>query len=222
LTNLLIPADLVSELRIPDVAVSSGEPGGVWCDRSWGRWILSRRYVLRLPYDAVAAAKLRKLAVLNRVYVLFAIADLTVLAWRFTTPEQQRWSSPWPMIMNASVAALLILKVRWNVAPEPSRTRRGDLYLPGLPPAVAQLWLQSNPAAQVVDRKPAYRRWPPWVYAGGALLSAALTIGLARCLFSGRDVPLVPLLALPAVVAAALTLAYLALPTGHSRLSSAP
>lgn len=222
MTNLLIPADLVSLLRIPDVAVSTGEPGGVWCDRTWGRWILSRRDVLRLPYDAAAAAKLRKHAVLTRVYVIFVVADVLVLAWRLSRPEEQRWASPWPMIMNAGLIVLSTLNLRWNVAPAPSRTRRGDLYLPGLPPAAAQLWLESNPGVQAVDREPTYRRWPPWVYAGGALLCAAIAVGLVKWLFSGFDVPLAPLFASPAFVVAALTLAYLALPTGHTRLNRAP
>jgi hypothetical protein len=222
LTNLLIPADLVSLLRIPDAAVSTGEPGGVWCDRTWGRWILSRRHVLRLPYDAAAAAKLRKHAVLTRVYVISAVADLLVLAWRFSRPEQERWSTPWPIIVDAGPILLSILNLRWNVAPAPSRTGRGELYLPGLPPAVAQLWLESNPGVQAVDRAPTYRRWPPWVYAGGALLCTAIAVGLAKWLFSGSEVPLAPLFALPAFVVAALTLTYLALPTGHNRLNGTP
>jgi hypothetical protein len=41
-------------------------------------------------------------------------------------------------------------------------------------------------------------------------------------LFSGVDIPLAILFVLPALVVAALTLAYLALPTGHLRLNDGP
>jgi hypothetical protein len=222
LTNLLIPADVVSLLRIPDVAVSTGEPGGVWCDRTWGRWRLSRRHVVRLPYDVAAAAKLRKRAVSTRVYAIFLPAYLLFVAWNLSRPEQERSSSPWPMIMSVGLFALSVLDSRWNVAPVPSRTGRGDLYLPGLPPAVAQLWLESNPGVQAVDREPTYRRWPPRVYAAGALLCAAIAVGLVVWLFSGVDVSLAILFVLPALVIAALTLAYRTLPTGHTRLNGAP
>jgi len=219
LTNLLIPAGLVSSLRIPDVAVSTGELGGVWRDRTWGRWRWSRRHIVRLPYDPVAAAKLRKYAVLSRVNKVFLPVYLVGLAWYWHRVDQARSPFPRAAIIIAASLLLSILGERWNAAPIPSRTGRGDLYLPGLPPAVAQLWLESNPGVQAVDRKPTYRRWSPWVYAAGSLLCAAIAAGLVGWMFSGADVPLPILFVLPAVIVAAVVLAYLALPTGHIRLN---
>ena len=222
LTNLLIPADMVSALRIPDAAVSTGEHGGVWCDRTWGRWRWSHRYVIRLPYDPAAAARLRKHAVLTHAYAVFWPAYLLVVAWDVFRPDWGRWSFPWPLVMIAGLIALSFLSDRWNAAPIPSRTGRGDLYLPSLPPAVARLWLASNPGVRAVDRKPTYRRWPARVYVAGALLCAGIAFGLLAWLFSGADVPVELLFVAPALVAAALTQAYLALPTGNSRLNDAP
>ncbi|WP_030443650.1 hypothetical protein [Actinoplanes subtropicus] len=219
MTNLLIPADMVGVLRIPDVAVSTGEHGGVWCDRTWGRWRWSRRYVVRLPYDTAAAARLRKRAVLTRFNAVFGAGYILVVAWDLFRPDRSRWSFPWPLAMLAGLVVLSFLGDRWNAAPIPSRTGRGDLYLPGLPPAVAQLWLECNPRVRAVDRKPTYRRWPPWAYIAGAVLCVVIAFGLLEWLFSGADVPVEILFVLPALALTALSLAYLALPTGHRRLS---
>lgn len=218
MTNLLIPAGLVSSLRIPEVAISTGEPGGVWCDRSWGRWRWSRRrYVVRLPYDPAAAAKLRKHAVLSRVNSVFLPVYLVGLAWWWFPVDRARSLFPYASIMIAALVVLSILGDRWNAAPIPSRTARGDLYLPDLPPAVAQLWVEGNPGVQAVDRKPTYRRWAPWVYATASLL-CAITAGLLIWLSSVTDVPVTIAFVLPALLVAAVVLAYLALPTGHTRL----
>ena len=123
--------------------------------------------------------------------------------------------------MNVGLLMLLALQSQWKVASRPSRTRRGDLYLPGLPPAVAQLWVESNPGVQAVDREPTYRRWPPWVYAAGAVLCVAIAAGMVMWMFSGVDVPVEILFVAPVLLCAALCLAYLALPTGHTRLDGA-
>lgn len=221
LTNLLIPGDMVHALRIPDVAVTTGQPGGVWCDRTWGLMRWSVRYVVRLPFDARAAARLRKRAVLNRVYAVFLPADVLAgsLFWYFLGHGPALGLLP--VVMNVALFVLAVLDARWNASPKPSRTGRGDLYLPDLPPAVAQLWLESNPAVQTVDRKPTYRRWPPWVYAGGALVCTAITFGMVKWLFSGADIPMGILFLLPTLVVAALILTYMALPTGHTPLNSA-
>lgn len=220
MTNLLIPADMVRSLQIPDVTVSTGEPGGVCCDRTWGLTRWSRRYVVRLPYDVRAAATLRKRAVLNRVYAVFLPAFVLAVSWFWFRLNQDPAPRPWPLVMNVGLIALSVLDGRWNASPKPSRTRRGDLYLLALPPAVAHLWLESNPGVQAVDREPTYRRWPPWVYAAGAFLCAAGAFGLLGWVFSGDEVPGPVLFVLPVVVGAGLGLAYLALPTGHTRLRS--
>jgi len=144
------------------------------------------------------------------------------MAWDMSRPDRARWSFPWPLVMPASLIVPSFLRDRWNAAPIPSRTGRGDLYLPGMPPAVAQLWLERNPGVRAVDREPTYRRWPPRVYVAGPLLCAVIAFGLLEWLFSGADVPVEILFVLPSLAVAALTLACLALPTGHSRLTNAP
>jgi len=208
LTNLLIPADLTSTLQVPDLTVSTGEPGGVWCAGSWGVLYWSRRYVVRLPYDPVAAAKLRKLAVLHRISLALLPVYLSGM-WVWLRPIDPRLG---PVALCVLILVVAALRGRWQVNQIPSRTGRGDMYLPALPPEVAYRWLETNPGIRAVGRKPTYRRWPAWVYAAGSVVCAVGTIATARWLvIGGFDVA-------PAMMFGSLVLAYLALPTGQTRL----
>lgn len=210
MTNLLVPAALVPSLRIPDLTMSTGEPGGVWCERSWGTLRWSRRHVMRLPYDQASAAKLRKSAVLDRVQQVYLPVYLAAVLWFYFSPPSR---TPLPIVTAVILVALTLLERRWKVGPALSRTGRGDLFLADLSPAVAQRWLYDNPGVRMVDRKPAYRRWPPWAYAIASLACVAGVGGANQVTSRGAD--LVMLLALVGIV----TFAYLALPTGHTRLT---
>src|SRR3982751_175818 len=123
--NLLVPADLVSALHIPDLAVTNGEPGGIWCGRRYGGTRWSRRYVVRLPYDRVAAAKLRKSTVLDFVRLVFLPLYLWAVLWSWHSSSGR---TPWPFFAAGGLIVLAVLEGRWRVGPELSRTGRGDLY----------------------------------------------------------------------------------------------
>jgi hypothetical protein len=217
LVNLLIPADVVPRLRIPDLAVTTGEPGVFWCDRPWGRFRWSRRHVVRLPYDAVSAGKLRKRARLDRLHRVFLVAYLVpaVLVLFDVRPDLAGWG----FAASAVMVAVSLLDAHWDAAPKPSRTGRGDLYLPGLPPAVAQRWIEANPGVRQVDRMPTYRRYRPRVYVTAAVTCALAAGAIVVLLFDGADFPLLLLYVPPILAGSALVLAYRALPTGHLRLN---
>jgi hypothetical protein len=209
LANLLVPAELVASLRIPDLTVSTGEPGGVWCPRPWGRLRWSRRYVIPLPYDPASAAKLRKQAVLDRVQQVFSPVYLAIMLWFSFRPTNR---ASLPLFAAGALIVFALLESRWKVGPRIARTGRGDLYVPDLPPAVARRWLDDNPGVRRVKRKPTYRRWPSWAYVTAALVCVAGAAEANRYTSTGASLLMV--LALAGIV----TFAYLALPTGHTRL----
>ena len=215
MVNVLVPAAVVPSLRIPNLALNTGTPNVVWCRRSWSyRW--SRQHVLALPYDPVAAAKLRKRAKLDAVYavLLLAYCLLAILAVVDASPS----ISGWVAIVGVAMAVVSAIDARWDPAPKPVRTGRGDLYIPDLPPPVAQQWIEANPGVRAVDRRPTYRRFAAGVYVAAAMVCMLPAITMVRILFDGADHSLALLFAPPALVVAALSLAYHALPTGHARL----
>jgi len=221
LTNLLIPAAVVPRLAIPDRAVTTGEPGPVWCDVSWGRTTLSRRHIVRLPYDGRAAARIRRRRRLDRLnivtYILslaFSLADILYLH-RHGVRSTPHW---WPTLFPVAALGLSIAAAIARVSQTPLRTARGDLYLPNLPDALAEQWIAANPGVTAVPDKPRYRRFHPAVYLVGAL---ACLLGAGRILAllsSGADLATIFVLALPVLVIAAVVLAILAVPGGHTRL----
>jgi hypothetical protein len=214
-TNVLVPTAVIASLRIPALTVTTGTTDVIWCDRSWGRFRWSRRHRLRLPYDPTAAAKLRKRARLDALYaVLLLAALLQPILWFLDV----RLTLPWGLIGSGVMFIVSMLDARWDAAPKPVRCGNGDLYLPALPATVAQQWIDANPGVRAVDRMPTYRRHPPWAYAAAALGCTLAAIATAVIVFDGRDHPLELFLAAPALVVAALCLAYRALPTGHIRL----
>jgi hypothetical protein len=217
LVNVLVPAALVPSLRIPDLAVTTGTPDVVWCERSCSpvRW--SRRHIVHLPYDPAAAARLRKHARLGPVYTVVVATYLLLAILWFVYHVRPSIA---PLGLSGAMFVLSILNMWWDAPPKPVRTGVGDLYLPNLPAAVAQQWIERNPGVRAVDRMPTYRRYRPRVYVVAAVVCMLAAIVTGGIVVDGADRPIeLGFLPLAGLVAAA-TLTYLALPTGHTRLGN--
>ncbi|MGX6603180.1 hypothetical protein ACWKSP_13720 [Micromonosporaceae bacterium Da 78-11] len=217
MTNLLIPADAVPGLRIPELAVTTGGPDVVWCDRTWGRWRWSRQRV-RLPYDPASAARLRKGAWLLRLDVVVMPTYVVVgVLWLSDVLP-----AGWGLGAIAGRSALTVLEGWWTAKPDPTRTGRGDLYLPDLPAAVAERWIEANPGVRAVDRIPVHRRFRPRVYVLSALGCVLAAAGLVAPLAAAPDLVIVWLFLMVVLAGCAVGLLYRALPTGYIRFDRNP
>jgi hypothetical protein len=216
LVNLLVPAAVVPCLRIPGLAVTTGTPDVVWCDRSWNRFGRSRRRIVHLPYDPAAAARLRKRARLDPVYRVVVATHLLlgILWFLHVRPSAALLVLPGVMIV------LSMLDLWWDAPPKPVRTGIGDLYIPDLPSAVARQWIERNPGVRAVDHMPTYRRYRPRVYVIAALACMLAAIATGAIVVDGADHPIELAFAPIAGVVAASILVYRALPTGYTRLGN--
>ncbi|SNY53279.1 hypothetical protein [Paractinoplanes atraurantiacus] len=172
--DLVVPAALVADVRMPAVAVTDGSPDPEWVDVPLSRWRYRRRPAQRLPVDARTARNVRRyvrlaplslpLLVLSIVLLLVGIFQGSVLAF-----------------VGAAIGPL------WNLAqgpgmPEqqPYRAPNGDLRLPAVSLEVAQEWIRLNPGVTVTDQ-PAPRPHSQRFYATWAigLVAAGLISALA-------------------------------------------
>ncbi|WP_433361764.1 hypothetical protein ACQPZX_29100 [Actinoplanes sp. CA-142083] len=195
-------------LRIPPVALTTGDEQVVWCDRNWGPLRLGGPRI-KLPYDPMSAAKLRRGARFAHVHrvVLLAYVILAVAVIADWMPGGSTW------LPIATVVLLLagFLANRWDVAPRPARTGAGDLYLAGVPEPVALRWTETNSFVRRVERAPVRRhfsRRAHLVTAAACGISAIVCAVIASPLGAGI------------LVVAALVALYRSFPAGYIRFES--
>jgi hypothetical protein len=100
----------------------------------------------------------------------------------------------------------------------PAALRGGDLFVPGVPAAVAEQWIERNPGVHTVSRRPVVRRYPARTYpiAAVLMLIAAVQAAIVPAVDETGNPFWVWLIA-PALAAAGITLAYKAIPFAHVR-----
>ncbi|MEU4238223.1 hypothetical protein [Actinoplanes sp. NPDC026619] len=123
------------------------------------------------------------------------------------------------LLVPAEVVARLSIPDTSGAAPAlPTPIRGGDLFLPGVPAALAAQWIDRNPGVYTVSRRPAVRRYPPHVYPIAAVLAllTAVQAVIVPAVDGVANPPWAWLLG-PALAAAGVTLAYKAIPFAHVR-----
>lgn len=183
-TDLVVPANLIAGLRIPELAVTDGSAEPEWADVPMSSWRFRRRPSQRLPLDRASAKRVRRylrLAPWSALVGIIPLASLTVV------------------VLSARVNMVLVvlgsvISVGWNFTqphrlPDqtPSRGYNGDLRIPQVPEEVAQEWVAANPGVFVTD-EPAPRAHPPRFYGIWAAVQLVAAFALATVLSEdGRE-----------------------------------
>ncbi|MFF5078125.1 hypothetical protein ACFY36_13825 [Actinoplanes sp. NPDC000266] len=191
--DLVVPAALVADVRMPALAVTDGSPDPEWVDVPMSVWRFRRHPSQRLPVDATTARAIRRhtrlaplslpISLLSIVFLIVGVTEGSLLA----------------------LAGTLITPL-WNLAEgrgrpdlDPYRTPLGDLRIPGIPLEVAHEWIRLNPGVTVTD-VPAPRRYSRRFYAWSAIGLVAASFTLALVLTNdGREHNLFFFLLIPAL-----------------------
>ncbi|MFG1990983.1 hypothetical protein ACGFJ7_13520 [Actinoplanes sp. NPDC048988] len=191
--DLVVPAALVADVRMPALAVTDGSPGPEWADVPMSAWTFRRRPAQRLPVDAATARALRRharLAPLSLPVSLLSIAFLAVGVSAGST-----------LALAGSLIGPLWSLVEGRGRPDlhPYRTPAGDLRIPGVPLEVAKEWIRLNPGVTVTD-VPAPRRHSRRFYATWAIGLVGAAFALALVLANdGREDNFVFFMLVPAL-----------------------
>jgi hypothetical protein len=185
--DLVIPADLMSALDIPPLAVTDGTPAPEWADVPIDQARYRSEPSLRLPVDpgtARAVRRYRRILPWARSVILLALAFLLAAIYVGDLPLAAR-------VVGLVVYAGAILG--WSHVAErlpaqrPRRLAEGDLRIPGVPVEVANRWIERNPGVTATAEpmpRPHSRRF----YAGWAIGLVAAAIALAVVLVNdGRE-----------------------------------
>jgi hypothetical protein len=215
-TDLVVPAHLVAGLRIPPLAVTTGEAAVVWVDVPISIWRFRRRPAQRLPLDAGSARRARR-------YLRFTVWSLPVsLMTLLANTTFFFWRPGAPVALFAVYAGGLVLALPSLGGRLPSQSPRrgphGGLRIPDVPVEVAQQWRDLNPGVTVTDQ-PAPAAHSRRFYAGwsaGLLVTAVvLFVVLAH---DGREDFVLFWVAAAALFVAGCAAAFKLLPPGYIRL----
>ncbi|KUL39942.1 hypothetical protein ADL15_08515 [Actinoplanes awajinensis subsp. mycoplanecinus] len=159
----MIPADRLSSLRIPALAVDTGGPDPVWVDIPLGGVAGSGTMRVPLAARSVKQAGRRLLEFRYRPLVGWLLfAAYLVAAEVFVRSDGGPWYGAW--ILGFIGAWSVISRRR----PEqvPYRTYRGEVVLPEMDPATARQWTELNPdvrmTGKTVTRAHAPRFYAVW------------------------------------------------------------
>jgi hypothetical protein len=150
-TDLVVPMDLVTTLRIPALAVTNGAADPDWVEVPLGRRRFKRQPPLRLPLDPRSAKNTRRYVRLAPWYPLPALVSL--VAWSAGTFGHLAWPESLGAVVVAGGVPLTwsLLQTRGLHRQVPYRTRFGDLRIPEVPVEVAQQWVAQNPGVTATD-----------------------------------------------------------------------
>lgn len=201
--NLLVPAEAVPRLSIPDRALSTGAPDPVRVDFRG----------TSLPYDRGTALALRRRRRVAPFLLAYTILGAAVAVFAPAPPGVHLfWSS--------GLVGLSFTQALWHTPTVPSALPGGDLFLRNVPADVAAEWIDRNPGVHLVERRPAVRRFPPRAYpiAAVLLLLAAVQAAIVLAVAVAGEPASLWLLA-PALATAGLTAAYKSIPFDHVRFT---
>ncbi|XVU29912.1 hypothetical protein ACQPZJ_23330 [Actinoplanes sp. CA-054009] len=172
--DLVVPAALVADVRMPALAVTDGSPDPEFVDIPLSRWRFRRHPAQRLPVDARTARDVRRYTRLMPWSLPTLVLSIVLLAVGIYEGSTLAFA-------GAAIGPL------WNLAQgrgmpdqQPYRTPAGDLRIPHISLEVAQEWIRLNPGLTVTDQ-PAPRPRSRRFYASWAigLVAAALIAALA-------------------------------------------
>ncbi|XVV08410.1 hypothetical protein ACQP2X_26565 [Actinoplanes sp. CA-131856] len=179
--DLVVPAALVADVRMPALAVTDGSPDPEWVAVPMSMLRFRRRPSQLLPVDARTARAVRRYMRLAPLSFLIPLASIVLF------------------IVGAAEGSTLalvggLIGPLWGLTEgrglpkqEPSRTHTGDLRISNVPLEVAQEWIRLNPGVTVTD-VPAPRRYSRRFYASWAIGLVAASLALALVLANnGRE-----------------------------------
>jgi hypothetical protein len=172
--DLVVPAHLISSLRLPALSVTTGGTDVEWVEIPTSRWWLRRRPAQRLPLDPRSARRARRYL---RVQPWSLAARLIAgLAWtNLNASSPSSLSRPVALVGWIALLVWSIPYVNGSLPPQtPYRIPAGDLRIPQVPIEVAKQWVELNPGVvptvEPVPR-PRPRRWYA-TWAAGTLVAA--------------------------------------------------
>ncbi|GAA0552403.1 hypothetical protein GCM10010172_38500 [Paractinoplanes ferrugineus] len=125
------------------------------------------------------------------------------------------------LLVPAEVVPRLSIPDRYGPAPDP--IRGGDLFLRGVPAAVAERVIDENPGVYPVSRRPAVRRYRSRDYTIAAVVALILAVQAVLVpAVDGVETPYWHWLFAPVLVGTAAGLAWLSIPFPHVRYGRSP
>ncbi|MEU8239066.1 hypothetical protein AB0C07_12530 [Actinoplanes missouriensis] len=192
--DLVIPAGMITDLRIPPLSITTGTPDPEWTDVPQSR----RLPIPQLPVDPRTARSLRRhrrLAPWSPWVTLVAVVTL-VLQFALFLRAGSGTVLFFPAVAIV-VALWSVLERRGLPARLPHRTRSGDLRIPDVPVEVAGVWVEQNPGVLATGEPepPAHSRRFYAFWAAGLLTAAtALFLLIAN---NGREDAVLLLMLVP-------------------------
>ncbi|GIM95022.1 hypothetical protein [Paractinoplanes toevensis] len=120
------------------------------------------------------------------------------------------------LLVPAEVVPRLSIPETGGARPAP--IRGGDLFVRGVPAAVAEQWIERNPGVHTVSRRPVVRRYPARTYTIAAVLVLIVAVQAVIVPAVGETGnPFWVWLFAPALAATGITLAYKSIPFDHVR-----
>lgn len=229
--NVFVPLTAVAGLSVPPLAITDGSSDPIWVELPCkSRYVYGRKRTLRLPFDAATADVARRWLRIDRLSrtVLTPISvtmQLSALATLFLPGDDALLNVLRIVFYTAGVGESILiayLSKKVSVAQHPELVGRLGVYLSAVSAAVSREWMERNTAVQVVPVRPRWRRYPSWVYPWASGLCAVPGVGVWWVAIRDGTFELTSLLAFVVLLAAAVVLAFKALPVGFIRLDDAP
>lgn len=217
-TDLVVPAPLVPDVRMPSLAVTTGEADPEWVDVPMSTWRFRRRPSQRLPLDAASARRARRYV---RLAPWSALVSLVLLGWAALSFADLAVPGP-PMVFITVCVALAVVQSA-GVGGElprqvPYRTPPGDLRIPEVPVEVAQQWIEQNPGVIATD-EPAPRPHSRRFYAAWSVPLVAAAVGLGVVLATnGREDPVLLRILAAVLFFTGVAMAWRMMPRGFIRV----
>ncbi|GIF20897.1 hypothetical protein BJ973_001197 [Actinoplanes tereljensis] len=216
--DLVVPAHLVAGLRIPALAITTGQPDNAWVDVPISGWAFLRRPAQRLPLDPRSARRARRYVQLAPWRLPISLVIFLVLA--VVDDRSGHTISDAAMVaVFVPIGVLSRPSLGGQLPPQtPSRDQHGNLRIPNLPITVAQQWMNLNPGVTTTD-KPTPRPYARSFYASwsAGLILAAVTLGLALA-NDGRENFILLWSAVPVLFVAGCAAALKMIPPGYIHL----
>ncbi|MEU4427909.1 hypothetical protein AB0F81_45425 [Actinoplanes sp. NPDC024001] len=209
--DVIMPVASVPDLRVPPLAVTTGDPRVEWVDMPNGTWAFQLRPTMRIPYDPAGAVRarrhLRALPVDLAIRLVFVLIMLTTFVGE--GPFLGLSSDTWLWARLGAIIAVIAWSFplrRWLPEQYPVTQAGRVVRVPHLPCEVAEEWVRLNPeTVRIVAENVPVRRYRPRVYViwSAACFAGALLVGVAlvRDAVPGRLWLAVPALLIAAVVA---------------------
>jgi hypothetical protein len=208
-TDLVVPAHLITGLRMPPLAITDGTADPEWVEVPLSQWrFVKLRPSQRFPLDARGARSLRRAHRLVPWTLPAALVSLTA-SWVLFHLAAHLSFPGFLAVLAASFSIHVLSLVRDQGMPRhlPYRTRFGELRIPEVPVEVARQWVDLNPGVTATD-EPAPRPHSRRFYARWSVGLLAASISLAVVLANnGREDRALFWMSVPALLVAGLTAA---------------